>query len=339
MQTVRIRTFGFVLLGLLGSSVAYAHGISEADQEAMLGGGYMQFVELGAGHMLTGYDHLLFLFGVVFFLSRFKDIIKFITAFTIGHSITLITATFLTVSVNYFLIDAVIALTVCYKGFDNIDGFKKVLNTQSPSLVGMVFAFGLIHGFGLSTRLQQLPLGDDGLLMKIISFNVGVELGQVAALAVMLVILNVWRRSASFERFSFASNVGLIVAGALLCLMQLHGLSHDAFVDDLAFSSDSHFHAHEELGVADHHRQHEALEASYRRYRQGFERQTERDEPADSQPPDEREEPDTRAESDTQAELERLRRLEQVLILQERMRRQRQGGGVHSHGGGEPHSH
>ena len=114
--------------------LAWAHGMSEADQATAVGGGFGEFFGLGATHMLTGYDHLLFLFGVVFFLTRFKDILKFITAFTLGHSITLIGATFMGIQANYFLIDAVIALTVCYKGFDNSGGFKKYLNMKAPNL-------------------------------------------------------------------------------------------------------------------------------------------------------------------------------------------------------------
>ena len=148
---------------LLGSLViagpAFAHGMSEADQIRAAGGGILEFLRQGAVHMITGYDHLLFLFGVIFFLTQFKDILKFVTAFTIGHCITLIGATFLGIQANYFLIDAVIALTVCYKGFDNVGGFEKYFGMKSPNLLAMVFIFGLIHGFGLSTRLQTLTIG------------------------------------------------------------------------------------------------------------------------------------------------------------------------------------
>jgi hypothetical protein len=151
------------------------------------------------------------------------------------------------ITANYFLIDAVIALTVFYKGFDNIDGFKKYLKMDAPNIMKLVFAFGLIHGFGLSTRLQQLPLGDEGLLLRIISFNIGVEVGQVFALLVMLLLLSSWRKSASYLRFSKASNVGLMFAGVLLFMMQMHGYSHYLFVDDLAFSKDAHSHVHMEM--------------------------------------------------------------------------------------------
>lgn len=237
----------FILFTALFSSLAYAHGMSEADKQRILDAGLLEYVDLGAVHMLTGYDHLLFLFGVMFFLTNFKDIVKFITAFTIGHSITLIFATLLQIKANYYLVDAVIALTVIYKAFENLDGFKKYLNTSSPNLMYMVFGFGLIHGFGLSTRLQQLPLGHDGLVAKIIAFNVGVELGQVVALAIMLVVLNIWRKRDSFQQFSKASNVGLMALGALLLLMQLHGYQHTAYSDDFPLNKDDHSHVHEDM--------------------------------------------------------------------------------------------
>jgi hypothetical protein len=232
------------ITSLLGANPVWAHGISAADKQAMLKGGYLQYMHLGAEHMVTGYDHLLFLFGVIFFLTKFSDIVKFITAFTLGHSITLILATFMHITANYYLVDAVIALTVFYKGFDNVGGFKKFLGMESPDLLKLVFIFGLVHGFGLSTRLQQLPLGDHGLLMRIVSFNVGVELGQVVALTVMLLLLAGWRKSASFKKFSTVANWGIMLAGILLFLMQMHGYTHDVFADDLAFSHDAHSHAH-----------------------------------------------------------------------------------------------
>ena len=198
---------GLLLLAIF-PLVALAHGISEEDKQRMLDGGYLQYVGLGASHMLTGYDHLLFLFGVVFFLTTFKDVVKFVTVFTIGHCITLIFATFFKITWNYWLVDAIIAISVIYKGFDNNGGFQKHFNVASPNLVRMVFVFGLLHGFGLSTRLQQLPLGDDPwqMLMRILSFNVGVELGQVAALVVMVGLLAIWRKRESFAKFSYTAN-------------------------------------------------------------------------------------------------------------------------------------
>lgn len=224
-----------------------AHGISDADKQRILEGGNLQYLKLGATHMLTGYDHLLFLFGVIFFLTAFKDIVKFITAFTIGHCITLVFATLMHIQANYFLIDAVIALTVCYKAFDNLDGFRKYIGVASPNLLGAVFLFGLIHGFGLSTRLQQLPLGQDGLVLRILSFNLGVEVGQVVALAGMSVALSQWRKTESFVKFSKAANVLLISVGALLLLMQLHGYQHTQFAEEFPINGDEHFQIHQNL--------------------------------------------------------------------------------------------
>ena len=236
-----------IALGLLCTEQVFAHGMSDADKAKILEAGYREYIELGASHMITGYDHLLFLFGVIFFLTKFKDIVKFITAFTIGHSITLVFATLYGISANYFLIDAIIALTVCYKGFDNLDGFKKYLQVKAPNLLWMVFGFGLIHGFGLSTRLQQLPLPKEGLIQHILAFNIGVEAGQIIALSLMLLILSRWRKSASFQKFSLASNVGLIILGGLLLLMQLHGYSHTSHPDEYPLNKDDHHHTHQEM--------------------------------------------------------------------------------------------
>ncbi|TAG09019.1 MAG: HupE/UreJ family protein [Verrucomicrobia bacterium] len=237
----------FLLANLAITMTASAHGISDADKEGILAGGNLEYIKLGASHMLTGYDHLLFLFGVIFFLTKFKDIVKFITAFTLGHCITLVFATLLQIQANFYLIDAVIALTVCYKAFDNLGGFKKHFGIESPNLLVAVFLFGLIHGFGLSTRLQQLPLGHDGLILRILSFNVGVEVGQIAALAGMWVVLIQWRKSPYFLQFSKAANVVLMAAGLLLLVMQLHGYQHTRFVDDFPLNKDEHYHIHEAM--------------------------------------------------------------------------------------------
>jgi hypothetical protein len=228
-------------------ALTWAHGISEADKAAMIDGGYLRYISLGASHMLTGYDHLLFLFGVIFFLTNVKDIVKFITVFTLGHSITLIFATFKGISANYYLIDAVIALSVCYKGFDNNHWFRNYLGVKAPNILLMVFVFGLIHGFGLSTRLQQLPLGDHGstgMLLRIISFNIGVEVGQIVALCAMLILLQAWRKRESFKRFSKVANDALVLAGFLLFLMQMHGYLHTRYPDEFGFNEDAHYHWH-----------------------------------------------------------------------------------------------
>ena len=231
------------------ASNALAHGISAADREAMLNGGYLKYVWLGATHMLTGYDHLLFILGVIFFLKTFKDIVKFISVFTLGHCITLVFATFFKITANYYLVDAVIALSVMYKGFENINGFKKFFDWEPPSLLRMVFIFGLIHGFGLSTRLQHLPLGDDqvGMILRILSYNIGVEVGQIAALSVMLLFLSGWRKVEAFTKFAHAANVGLVAGGIFLFFMQFHSYWHTSDPDSFPLNRDEHSHLHEDM--------------------------------------------------------------------------------------------
>jgi len=232
------------ILAMLVASQAFGHGMSEAEKQSIIEGGNLRYMWIGATHMLSGYDHLLFVFGIIFFLTRFKDIVKYITAFTLGHSATLIFATFNGIQVNYFLIDAVIALSVCYIAFANLDGFRKYLDIKPPNLLVMIIGLGLIHGLGLSTRLQQLPLSEDQLLMNIISFNVGIEVGQILALTVMLVLLAGWRKASSFKSFSVTSNYGLIFAGLFLFMMQMHGYTHITEPDEFGFSADNHIHEH-----------------------------------------------------------------------------------------------
>ncbi len=244
------RLLALLLLAL--PMLAAAHGISEADRQHMLDGAYLRYILLGASHMLTGYDHLLFLFGVVFFLTTFKDVAKLVTVFTIGHCLTLVVATYYKITLNYYLVDAMIALSVIYKGFDNNGGFQKYFQMASPNLLAAVFGFGLLHGFGLSTRLQQLPLGDDStaMLLRILSFNVGVEVGQIAALTAMLALLAVWRKRPSFARFSFAANLAIVYAGLYLLFTQLHGYQHDSHPDSFRFPAEEHRHIHEDMDIS-----------------------------------------------------------------------------------------
>ena len=243
------RLLALLLLAL--PLLAAAHGISDADRQHMLDGAYLRYISLGASHMLTGYDHLLFLFGVVFFLSTFKDVAKLVTVFTIGHCITLVFATYYKITWNYYLVDAMIALSVIYKGFDNNGGFQKYFQMASPNLLAAVFGFGLLHGFGLSTRLQQLPLGDGStaMLLRILSFNVGVEVGQIAALTAMLALLAIWRKRPSFARFSFAANLAIVYAGVYLLFTQLHGYQHDSHPDSFRFPTEEHRHVHEDMDI------------------------------------------------------------------------------------------
>jgi len=227
------------IVALLLVGQVFGHGMSETEKQTIIEGGDLRYIWIGATHMLTGYDHLAFVFGIVFFLTQFKEIVKYITVFTVGHSITLIFATFNAIQVNYFLVDAVIALSVCYIAFHNLDGFKKWLNVKTPNMMLMIFSLGLIHGLGLSTRLQQLPLSEDGLLMNIISFNIGIELGQISALAVMLMLITVFRKSLVFNSFSKAVNTFLIIAGGYLFLMQMHGYEHNVNADEFISSVES----------------------------------------------------------------------------------------------------
>ncbi len=223
----------------LAATQAFGHGISEAERQGIIEGGNIRYIWIGATHMFTGYDHLAFIFGMIFFLTCLKDIVKYITAFTLGHSVTLIFATFNAVQINYFLIDAVIALSVCYIAFANLKGFEKYLKINPPNMLMMIIALGLVHGLGLSTRLQEFPLNKDHLLMNIISFNLGIELGQIAALALMLLAITFFRRSRTFPTFSTVTNYALILAGLCLFLIQMHGYLHTGNLEELAVSAES----------------------------------------------------------------------------------------------------
>ncbi|BFP39239.1 HupE/UreJ family protein [Flavobacteriaceae bacterium GF1] len=202
--------------------LGFAHDVTSADQELLRNGGLWAYIRVGATHMLTGYDHLLFLTGVIFYLNSFKDILKFITVFTIGHCITLIAATYTGITANEHLVDAVIALSVLYKGFENLGGFEK-LKVKSPNLLLMVGLFGLIHGFGLSTRLQSFDMGKEQFLAKILCFNLGVEVGQVLALIPIVFVITLARKRKQFPAFYKAVNWYLIIAGIGLFVYQLYG--------------------------------------------------------------------------------------------------------------------
>ena len=218
-----------LLLSCAGASQALAHDVSDVARERMQNGGILDYIWTGAEHMLTGYDHLLFLLGVMFFLTRFIDIFKFVTAFTLGHTLTLVFATYGGISADHYLIDAVIAATVMYKGFENLDGFQRWIGIAAPSLLVMVFSFGLIHGFGLSARLQDLTMAEEsGLLSKILFFNLCVELGQIAALVVMGVVIRAWRQTMVWEPLTRIANGALVFCGFLLLLFQLHGYLHES---------------------------------------------------------------------------------------------------------------
>lgn len=220
MKKVHFNRAPILLFLLLIPIMGFAHDVTAADQEILRTGGLLSYIRVGATHMLTGYDHLLFLTGVLFYLNNFKDILKFITVFTIGHCITLIGATYAGITANEHLVDAVIALSVLYKGFENLGGFNR-LEVKSPNLLLMVGVFGLIHGFGLSTRLQSFDIGQGQFLAKILCFNLGVEVGQVLALIPIVSIITLSRKHRQFPAFYKAVNWYLVLAGVALFLYQL----------------------------------------------------------------------------------------------------------------------
>ncbi|PCH49889.1 MAG: hypothetical protein COC20_07250 [Cellvibrionales bacterium] len=203
---------------LLIPVIAGAHNISDANArfvEGLSGSAVVPFMYLGAKHMVTGYDHLLYLLGVVFFLRRLKDVLIYVTLFTLGHSITLMTGVLAEVSVNAYLVDTVIGLSVVYKAFENINGFKQVFGVQLDARTA-VFLFGLCHGLGLATKLQDLALSTEGVVTNMLSFNLGVEIGQAVALAFIVVILAQWRRRTNFHGHAFIANTILMASGFVL---------------------------------------------------------------------------------------------------------------------------
>ena len=202
---------------------AFAHNVSREDAELIAGKTGVQFILylwLGAKHMVTGYDHLLFLVGVIFYLKNLRTIALFVSLFALGHSITLISGVWLGLDVNPYLVDAIIGLSVAYKGFDNLQGFDKLFG-DSPDERLAVFIFGLFHGLGLATKLQDLGLAEDGLLANLISFNLGVELGQLVALVGIVLILRLIPSRSVKSGVGTAVNVGLIVAGFALMAYQI----------------------------------------------------------------------------------------------------------------------
>lgn len=218
--------FGLLALSvLLAPSAAFAHGVTGDDAtfiQSVTGAAVGAFIYLGAKHMVTGYDHLLFLVGVIFFLYRLRDVVLYVSIFTLGHSLTLLTGVLGGIHANPYIIDAIIGFSVVYKAFDNLGGFQRVFGYQ-PDTRGAVLVFGLFHGFGLATKLQDFTLPEDGLVTNIVSFNVGVEIGQVIALTAVLLMLSFWRTRAGYLGHAFAANTVLMAAGFLLVGYQMTG--------------------------------------------------------------------------------------------------------------------
>lgn len=209
----------------LGSVDAFAHAVAAGDKgyiQEISGVNLLPFMYLGAKHMMTGYDHILFLFGVIFFLYRIQHIAIYVSLFALGHSTTMILGVYFNVGINSYLIDAIIGLSVVYKALDNIGAFQRWLGFQ-PNTKLATLVFGLFHGFGLATKIIEYEISPDGLLPNLLAFNVGVEIGQLLALAVILIGMSYWRRTPSFVRHAHTANVAMMSAGFILVGMQLTG--------------------------------------------------------------------------------------------------------------------
>ncbi len=224
------RNLGFAALALFAALCALApdvaaHGIAGKDADFVAnseGVHIFPYLYLGAKHMVTGYDHLLFLLGVIFFLYRLSHVALYVTLFSIGHSLTLLFGVIGGIYVDSYLIDAIIGLSVVYKAFDNLGGFKTVFGFE-PNTQIAVLGFGLAHGFGLATKVQALDPSQNGLMTNIVSFNIGVEIGQLLALSLILTFMLWWRSTSGFIRYAVATNVAILVAGFLLTEYQLAG--------------------------------------------------------------------------------------------------------------------
>ena len=213
-----IALFGFI-------PDALAHGVTQGDK------GYIQettgvhtipFLYLGAKHMMTGYDHLLFLFGVVFFLYRLKDVGIYVTLFAIGHVITLLSGVLMEINISAYIVDAVIGFSVVYKALDNMGAYQRWFGYQ-PNTKAATFIFGLFHGFGLATKIQDYELSPDGLLLNLISFNIGVEIGQILALSAILIAITYWRKAGGFLKQAYRANAFMMMLGFLLMGYQITG--------------------------------------------------------------------------------------------------------------------
>lgn len=215
-----------MLIGLLGVIPdALAHGIEAGDKgyiSQITGAHPIPFLYLGAKHMITGYDHLLFLLGVIFFLYKLKDITIYVTLFAVGHVITLLSGVLMEISVNAYIIDAIIGFSVAYKALDNMGAYQRWFGVQ-PNTKIATFIFGLIHGFGLATKTLEYEISPDGLVTNLIFFNIGVEIGQILALVIILIAITYWRKFGSFIKQAYQANVFLMMLGFLLMFYQITG--------------------------------------------------------------------------------------------------------------------
>ncbi|WP_413614170.1 HupE/UreJ family protein [Halomonas sp. M20] len=213
-----------MLLGASGE--ALAHAVAEGDKgyiQEIYGINLISFIYLGAKHMVTGYDHILFLLGVIFFLYRMQHIAIYVSLFALGHSTTMLLGVYFNVGINSYLIDAIIGLSIVYKALDNLGAYQRWFGFQ-PNTKAATLIFGFFHGFGLSTKIIEYEISSDGLLPNLLAFNVGVEIGQLLALSAILIVMGFWRRTAGFLRHAYTANVAMMCAGFVLFGYQLTGL-------------------------------------------------------------------------------------------------------------------
>jgi hypothetical protein len=218
-------TFLVLAFLLFTSAEVFAHAVTQGDKgyiQEISGVHLLPFIYLGAKHMMTGYDHILFLFGVIFFLYKLQHIAVYVSLFAIGHSTTMVLGVYYNIGMNSYLIDAVIGFSVVYKALDNLGAYQRWFGVQPNTKVATLI-FGLIHGFGLATKIQEYEISPDGLVPNLLAFNVGVEVGQLLALAVILIGMSFWRRTAGFLRYAYSANVVMMSAGFILVGMQLTG--------------------------------------------------------------------------------------------------------------------
>ena len=220
------RALAGIVLYLLFNVAAHAHGVADGDKgyiQEISGTHLLPFTYLGAKHMVTGYDHLLFLAGVIFFLYKLKDIALYVSLFAIGHSVTMLYGVYAGVNVNPYMIDAIIGLSVVYKALDNLGAYQRWFGVQPNTRVATL-VFGLFHGFGLAAKIQEFEIARDGLLPNLLAFNVGVEIGQLLALGAILIAMGFWRRTGGFLKHAYTANVAMMCAGFMLIGYQLTGL-------------------------------------------------------------------------------------------------------------------
>jgi hypothetical protein len=215
-----------ILLMLIAfATSAYAHAVTVGDAgyiQEIFGAHIISFIYLGAKHMITGYDHILFLLGVVFFLYHMKDVAIYVSIFAVGHSVTMIAGVWFGWGINAYIIDAIIGLSVVYKALDNLGLYQKWLGFQ-PNTKAATLIFGLFHGTGLASKILEYQLSDDGLFTNLLAFNVGVEVGQLLALFVILIVMGYWRRSPNFLRQGSIANIIMVFLGVLLPYQQVAG--------------------------------------------------------------------------------------------------------------------